>query len=138
MRRVFGFLAGGAGVACAALGCQSPTQIEVRVTTDLPCDDVAATGIAVGELGASLESAVISTTSTTCAAGSLGSVVLVPSGDTGAAVAFKVIVARKSTQSSVDSCIDQQMGRWRFPVPHDKQGAPTDASFSVALALQPS
>ena len=39
--------------------------------------------------------------------------------------------------SQVDSCISEQMSRWRFPVPK-KDGAPTDAAFSVSLALQPS
>lgn len=40
--------------------------------------------------------------------------------------------------SQVDSCISDQMTRWRFPVPKDKSGATTDAAFSVSLALQPS
>lgn len=40
--------------------------------------------------------------------------------------------------SQVDSCISTQMSRWRFPVPKDKTGGATDASFSVSLALQPS
>ena len=40
--------------------------------------------------------------------------------------------------SQVDSCIADQMSRWRFPIPKDKDGAATDASFAVSLALQPS
>jgi hypothetical protein len=40
--------------------------------------------------------------------------------------------------SQVDSCISDQMTRWRFPVPRSKTGSPTDAAFSVSLALQPS
>ena len=40
--------------------------------------------------------------------------------------------------SQVDSCISDQMSRWRFPVPKDKGGTATDAAFSVSLALQPS
>lgn len=39
--------------------------------------------------------------------------------------------------SKVDQCISDQMTRWRFPVPTNK-GSPTEASFSVSLALQPS
>jgi hypothetical protein len=97
---VAAFVAGG-----IVAGCRAPTEIDVAVTTDLPCSDVAATGVAVGELGTGLESASISTTSTTCTDGKLGTVVLVPSGDEGAAVAFKVVVARKATQSSVDACV---------------------------------
>jgi len=38
----------------------------------------------------------------------------------------------------VDSCVKRLMGNWRFPIPKDKDGAPTDASFAVGLALQPS
>lgn len=40
--------------------------------------------------------------------------------------------------SQVDSCIREQMTRWRFPVPRDHAGTATDAAFSVSLALQPS
>lgn len=40
--------------------------------------------------------------------------------------------------SQVDTCISEQMTRWRFPVPKDKAGTATDAGFSVSLALQPS
>jgi hypothetical protein len=40
--------------------------------------------------------------------------------------------------SQVDSCIQEQMTRWRFPAPRDHAGAATDAAFSVSLALQPS
>lgn len=40
--------------------------------------------------------------------------------------------------SGVDACIQTQMRRWRFPVPKDKDGDATDASFAVSLALQPS
>jgi hypothetical protein len=40
--------------------------------------------------------------------------------------------------SQVESCISEQMTRWRFPAPRDKAGATTDAAFSVSLALQPS
>lgn len=38
----------------------------------------------------------------------------------------------------VDTCVQSQMAKWRFPVPKDKDGAATDASFAVSLALQPS
>ncbi|HUS28111.1 MAG TPA: AgmX/PglI C-terminal domain-containing protein, partial [Kofleriaceae bacterium] len=40
--------------------------------------------------------------------------------------------------STVDTCIEGQMSTWRFPAPHDAQGAATEASFSITLALQPS
>jgi hypothetical protein len=38
----------------------------------------------------------------------------------------------------VDSCVLEQMGGWRFPVPKDKEGNPTEKPFKVQLALQPS
>jgi hypothetical protein len=37
----------------------------------------------------------------------------------------------------VDSCITSQMASWRFPVPKDKDGEPTEASFRIALQLVP-
>jgi hypothetical protein len=37
----------------------------------------------------------------------------------------------------VDQCIGGQMGSWRFPVPKDKDGEATDASFSITLQLVP-
>ena len=39
--------------------------------------------------------------------------------------------------AEVDSCIQGLMGGWRFPVPKDKDGDPTEAPFKVSLALQP-
>jgi hypothetical protein len=39
---------------------------------------------------------------------------------------------------TVDTCISNQMKAWRFPIPKDANGAASDASFSVSLALQAS
>jgi hypothetical protein len=39
--------------------------------------------------------------------------------------------------SEVDDCITGQMGSWRFPVPKDKDGEPTEASFRISLQLVP-
>jgi hypothetical protein len=39
--------------------------------------------------------------------------------------------------AEVDRCIADQMGGWRFPVPKDADGDPTDAPFKLKLALQP-
>jgi hypothetical protein len=39
--------------------------------------------------------------------------------------------------TEVDDCIGGQMSTWRFPVPKDKDGAPTDASFAITLQLVP-
>ncbi len=37
----------------------------------------------------------------------------------------------------VDACITGQMASWRFPVPKDKDGEATEASFRIALQLVP-
>ncbi len=44
----------------------------------------------------------------------------------------------RGVNSEVDSCISSFMTTWRFAIPHDKDGDATDASFKLALALQPS
>ena len=38
----------------------------------------------------------------------------------------------------VDSCIQTFMGTWRFAIPRDKDGDPTEQPFKLSLALQPS
>jgi|JI10StandDraft_1071094.scaffolds.fasta_scaffold30987_4 hypothetical protein len=38
---------------------------------------------------------------------------------------------------SLDSCIEGQMGNWRFDIPKDSDGEPTDASFEISLQLVP-
>ena len=43
--------------------------------------------------------------------------------------------AASGVTTGVDGCIQRQMGSWRFPIPRDKQGEPTDAGFRVSLAL---
>jgi hypothetical protein len=43
----------------------------------------------------------------------------------------------KGFASEVDDCISGQMSSWRFPVPKDKDGEPTEASFAITLQLVP-
>jgi hypothetical protein len=43
----------------------------------------------------------------------------------------------KGFASEVDDCITNQMGSWRFPVPKDKDGEATEASFAITLQLVP-
>jgi hypothetical protein len=45
--------------------------------------------------------------------------------------------AAKGFASEVDSCIGNQMSSWRFPVPKDKDGEATEASFAITLQLVP-
>ncbi len=43
----------------------------------------------------------------------------------------------KGFASEVDECIGAQMSSWRFPVPKDSDGDPTEASFAITLQLVP-
>jgi len=45
--------------------------------------------------------------------------------------------AAKGFASEVDDCISAQMSSWRFPIPKDKDGEPTEASFAITLQLVP-
>ncbi len=44
----------------------------------------------------------------------------------------------RGANAEVDDCIRNQMTTWRFPIPKDEDGDPTDAPFKLQLALQPS
>ncbi|MDQ3364289.1 MAG: AgmX/PglI C-terminal domain-containing protein [Myxococcota bacterium] len=43
----------------------------------------------------------------------------------------------KGFAGEVDDCISAQMASWRFPVPKDKDGDVTEASFAITLQLVP-
>jgi hypothetical protein len=43
----------------------------------------------------------------------------------------------KGFDSTLDACIRGRMESWRFAEPKDKDGDPTDATFQIALAMQP-
>jgi len=43
----------------------------------------------------------------------------------------------KGFAGEVDSCIEGLMGSWRFPIPKDKDGEATEASFAITLQLVP-
>jgi hypothetical protein len=73
------------------VGCRSATQIEVQVTTDLPCGRANGGASLTSGTLLEIEGAPPTTTSRTCTDGKLGSVVLVPSDADDAKVAFKVI-----------------------------------------------
>jgi hypothetical protein len=47
-------------------------------------------------------------------------------------------IEASGVSSEVDACISTQMQSWRFPIPKDKDGDPTDQAFKLVLALQPS
>lgn len=39
--------------------------------------------------------------------------------------------------SELDDCLTTLMGGWRFPIPRNKDGDPTDTSFRISLQLAP-
>lgn len=43
----------------------------------------------------------------------------------------------KGFAGEVDACIGGLMAGWRFPIPKDKDGEPTEASFAITLQLVP-
>jgi Regulator of chromosome condensation (RCC1) repeat len=94
-----------AGVATA--DCREPaTQVELRVSTDLPCSEVHGTTLTVGARG-QLEDAFPSASLPTCEPGAdgthhLGFVTLVPRGEDNEALALKVVTA--VTALSPDDC----------------------------------
>jgi len=45
--------------------------------------------------------------------------------------------AAKGFAGEVDDCIGNLMTGWRFPIPKDKEGDPTEASFAITLQLVP-
>ncbi|HEU4411388.1 MAG TPA: hypothetical protein VFS43_39420 [Polyangiaceae bacterium] len=106
MRKRLGGWGLGALVSLSAGSCQEPTQVELRVSTDLPCDRVHGTTVTVGQRG-ELEAAHPATTLATCEAGAdgsqhLGFVVFVPRGDDDEAFAIKVVTAVSAR--SPDAC----------------------------------
>lgn len=88
-----------------APGCQSPTQISFVVTTDIPCDQVTETGVAVSS-SKDLESRDFSTTAPGCNGGKLGTLVVIPSGDDrGAEVAVRIVTG---LGHAAQDCVDNK------------------------------
>nr|MBA3452745.1 AgmX/PglI C-terminal domain-containing protein [Deltaproteobacteria bacterium] len=47
-------------------------------------------------------------------------------------------IEARGVSSEVDSCVSTAMSGWKFAIPRDKDGAPTDQGFRMVLALAPS
>lgn len=79
-------------LAFALLGCRSPTQISVAVSTDLGCTSFKGATLTVGKLG-DLEVKPATTVAGACPdlAGHVGTVVITPSGDKSDEIAIKVV-----------------------------------------------
>lgn len=93
-------------VGLVLAGCRDPTQITIELTTDVPCDELRATSITVGELGA-IETKPAAATESTCSAGTIGSLVAVPAGAGPTELAFKMV---SSIGTSLDGCTAPDYG----------------------------
>ncbi len=82
-----------AGAVTLLIECRAATQIVLHVTTNVSCQSIVATQIAVGSLD-ELETKPGAATKSSCEpSGRVGDLVVVPSGDNGAGVAFKIVTA---------------------------------------------
>jgi hypothetical protein len=91
------------------VGCESPTQIEVTVDTNVSCGQVTGTSITSGTLG-EIERIPPTATTTNCAGDHIGSIVLVPSGSNDALVGFKVVTA--TLGATIDTCVPDDAGAY--------------------------
>ena len=81
----------GVALGVPVASCRAPTEIEVVVTTDFDCADLKDVTVTVGTLGDALESDPPASTSTSCSGGSVGTIVVVPSGSDHAEIGIKVV-----------------------------------------------
>jgi len=96
-----------------APGCREPTEITVLVSTDLPCENLLGLSITSGnpgEIDSATPGTVQSAAELSCdGSGSLGSIVLVPSGSKDEHVSFRIVLADSGgdprSQANVESCV---------------------------------
>jgi outer membrane protein assembly factor BamB len=103
LRRYLAAGALGVAVAVSGVGCRDATEITLRIHTDMHCRDFGGAAITVGALGEIESKAPIATTEACDAtSGTIGTIVLVPSGSSGDAVAVKVVTGlnRAASQCS--------------------------------------
>ena len=91
-------------LGAAESACRSPTEMTFLITTNEPCSSVKGTDISVGVLGAALDAKPPTSTSTFCddSTHSLGSLVVVPSGDSDAELGVRIVTG---TTDDTDTCI---------------------------------
>lgn len=94
-------------VAAFVPSCLEPTQVQLELTTDVPCDEVGGVAITVGTPGA-LESKPPAAVSLVCRDdGTLGTLVVVPSGERDAELAVRVVAGRNL---EVEQCEPPEYG----------------------------
>jgi hypothetical protein len=132
-----------AAIVVTTWGCRAPTEIVVELTTTADCSAVSGAGTAMTVARPdALAGSAPSTTVHTCAAGTIGSLVLVPSASTSDAVGVQVVVA---TSGSVESCDPARPGptcivarRLLKYVPHESLHLPIVMRASCAGVACPS
>ena len=77
-------------LAALAPGCRTPTAITLEITTDVPCEKLRGTQIAVGTPD-DVEGKAGAAVTPTCRNGYVGSLVIVPSGDKSTEVGVRVV-----------------------------------------------
>jgi hypothetical protein len=107
--RVLGAVAaaGALPIAVAAGACRAPTQIELRLDTNVACAELGGVTVTVGE-GTSAEEKSPAALATTCdAVGLVGTLVVVPSASSDADVTVKVVAGRNFP---VEGCTAPEYG----------------------------
>lgn len=131
-----------AACAAASLGCRTPTEAFVEITTDGACHDVAETGVTAGLIGA-IETADYGARTQACEKdGTIGSIVLYPEdGTKDAPFAFKVVT---SLGAEVSSCVAPDYGpscivarRAMRYAPHETFHVPVRMSVACAGVICP-
>jgi outer membrane protein assembly factor BamB len=87
-RTVWPFVLAACGAAIAS--CQDPTEVSVRLSTDVPCQAFNGVTVTIGNVS-SVETKPSATTSTSCTAGDLGDLTVVPSGSDSDEVTIKIV-----------------------------------------------
>jgi hypothetical protein len=88
-------------VAVSAAGCQTPTQITLVLTTDVPCDRVHGSAVKVAATSA-LDTTPTTASSGACSAGELGTLVIVPGPSGEGEVGVRAALALGATPA--DAC----------------------------------
>jgi hypothetical protein len=129
----------------AETACRSPTEMTFLITTNEPCSSVKGTAISVGVLGAALDAKPPTATSTFCDDQThlLGSLVVVPSGDSDAELGVRIVTG---TTDDTDTCIQNDFKggcivarRAIHFIPHSPITVPVEMDSScVGLVCDPS
>ncbi|MBX3233351.1 MAG: hypothetical protein KIT84_33690 [Labilithrix sp.] len=81
--------------------CREPTYVSLVISTDVACSDLQGTSITVGRLNEIEERAPLTTVTTCAADGTVGSLVVTPSGDASEEFAVRVV---SGVKRNVDEC----------------------------------